>query len=250
MNTEKPVPPSDIVPPEDGYHDAMRDEAGPERQGGHHPDDVIAALRIELVRAREEAAAMKDRALRIQAEMDNIRKRTEREKADTAKYAITKFAQDIVNVADNFQRAIEAVPKDQIEQDGPVKAVLEGVVMIEREFLNALGRHGVSRIEALGRPFDPALQQAVMEIQDTAVPTGTVVQVFQPGYVIEGRVLRHAVVVVAKGGPKAAPVPQTGAAPDDPAAAPTSSEPEVDRATHDQSDVPSSEFGTDRPGGS
>lgn len=162
------------------------------------PDTRVAELEAQI-------ADLTDRLLRAHAEMDNIRKRAEREKADTAKYAVTKFAGDIVLLADNFQRAISAVPAGAAEQDSTLKGLVEGVAMMEREFLNVLERHGVKRIDAQGQPFNPHLHDAVMEQQNPDVPTGTIVQVFQQGYTIEDRVLRPSMVVVAKGGPKQQP---------------------------------------------
>jgi molecular chaperone GrpE len=172
------------------------------------PEDTIAALRAE-------AADLKDRLLRAHAEVENIRKRSEREKEETAKYAITRLARDVVNVGDNFQRAIEAVPVGAAEQDPALKSFLDGVTITERELLNALERYGIKRIHPRDELFNPHLHQAVMEIQRTDVPAGTVVQVFQAGYTIEDRVLRPAMVAVSKGGPKVASAPEAppGSAP-------------------------------------
>jgi molecular chaperone GrpE len=175
-----------------GHAGAARNEAPT------HVDDIIAGMRVE-------AADLKDRLLRAHAEVENIRKRSEREKEETAKYAITRLARDIVGVGDNFQRAIDAVPPDAVEQDSALKSFLEGVTLTERELLNVLERYGIRKMTPTGEPFNPHLHQAVMEMQRTDVPAGTVVQVFQAGYVIEDRVLRPAMVAVAKGGPKAAP---------------------------------------------
>jgi molecular chaperone GrpE len=136
--------------------------------------------------------------------MDNMRKRAEREKAETAKYAISRFARDVVGVSDNFQRAIAAVPPGAAEQDPALKSLVEGVTMSEREFLNVLERHGLKRIDPAGEVFNPHLHQAVMEQANADLPSGTVVRVVQPGYSLEDRVLRPAMVVVAKGGPKPA----------------------------------------------
>jgi molecular chaperone GrpE len=167
--------------------------------GEQSPEAVLAALRAE-------AAELKDKLLRAHAEVENIRKRSEREREETAKYAITRLARELVGVGDNFQRAIEAVPAGAAEQDPALKSFLEGVTMTERELLNVLERHGIRRIHPINEPFNPHLHQAVMEIQRPDVPAGTAVQVFQPGYTIEDRVLRPAMVGVSKGGPKAAPV--------------------------------------------
>ena len=157
--------------------------------------DIIAALQAE-------AADFKDKWLRAHAEIENLRKRSEREKEDIAKYATSRLARDIVTVGDNFQRAISAVPADAAENDPALKSFLEGVTLTERELLNALERHGIRRQEAMNEPFNPHLHQAVMEIPRSDVAEGTIVQVFQPGFMIEDRVLRPAMVAVAKGGPK------------------------------------------------
>jgi molecular chaperone GrpE len=182
---------------------------GPGPGSGTHADDLIAQLRAET-------ADLKDKLLRAHAEVENIRKRAEREKEETAKYAVTRFARDIVNVGDNFQRAIDAVPAGAAEQDTALKSFLEGVTMTERELLNVLERYGIKRIHPINEPFNPHQHQAVMEIQRTDVPAGTVVQVFQAGYTIEDRVLRPAMVAVAKGGPKPAPAGDNGQAPQQP----------------------------------
>jgi molecular chaperone GrpE len=170
------------------------------------PHDVIVALQAE-------AADLKDRLLRAHAEVENIRKRSEREKEETAKYAVTRFARDIVNVGDNFQRAIDAVPAGAAEMDPALKSFLEGVTMTERELLNVLERNGIRRVQPVNEPFNPHLHQAVMEIPRSDVPSGTIVQVFQAGFMIEDRVLRPAMVGVAKGGPKPAPAPEGTATP-------------------------------------
>jgi molecular chaperone GrpE len=162
--------------------------------------DVIAALQAEI-------AELKDKWLRAHAEADNIRKRADREKEEIAKYAVTKLARDIITVGDNFQRAIDAVPADAAEKDPALKSFLDGVTLTERELLNALERHGIKRQQPMNEPFNPHLHQAVMEIPRGDVPEGTIVQVFQPGFMIEDRVLRPAMVGVAKGGPKPAAPP-------------------------------------------
>lgn len=179
-------------------------EAGAGSQAGRTVHEVIAALQAE-------GAEFKDKWLRAHAEMENIRKRAEKDKEDTAKYAISRLARDLVGVGDNFQRAIEAVPAGAADEDPALKSFIDGVTIIERELLNALERHGIRRMQPLNEPFNPHLHQAVMEIPRSNVASGTVVQVFQPGYMIEERVLRPAMVGVAKGGPKLPTVPEDGA---------------------------------------
>jgi molecular chaperone GrpE len=165
------------------------------------PQDIIAALQAEV-------AELKDKWLRAHAEVENIRKRTEREREEAAKYSITKLARDIVAVGDNFQRAIDAVPAGAAERDPALKSFLEGVTMTERELLNALDRHGIRRVQPLNEPFNPHLHQAVAQVPRPDVPPGTIVEVYQAGYMIEERVLRPAMVGVAQGGPKASGGPE------------------------------------------
>jgi len=192
--------PHDDSEPKPGTHSAGASAQGGAPASPSEPktaEEAIAALRAE-------AADLKDRLLRAHAEVENIRKRADREKEETSKYAVTRFARDIVNVGDNFQRAIDAVPAGAADQDPALKSFLEGVTMTERELLNVLERYGIKRVQPMNEPFNPHLHQAVMEIQRSDVPTGTVVQVFQAGFTIEDRVLRPAMVGVSKGGPKAA----------------------------------------------
>ena len=161
--------------------------------------DPVAAL-------AKEAADLKDRLLRTLAEMENLRRRTEREVADSRVYAVTNFARDILAVADNMERAMKALD-DEIRDkaDAGVKALLDGVELTERELIKVMEKHGIKRLEPQGQKFDPNLHQAMFELPDPSVPAGTVVQVMQPGYTIGERVLRPALVGIAKGGPKAAP---------------------------------------------
>jgi len=161
------------------------------------PDDPAAAL-------AKEAAGLKDRLLRTLAEMENLRRRTEREVTDARTYGVTNFARDILAVADSMERAMKALDDEIREKaDAGVKALLDGVELTERELIKVMEKHGVKRIEPQGQKFDPNLHQAMYEIPDPSVPAGTVVQIMQPGYTIGERVLRPALVGVSKGGPKA-----------------------------------------------
>ena len=155
-----------------------------------------------------ENAELKDRTLRTLAEMENLRRRTEREISDAKSYAIASFARDMLNVGDNLRRALEAVPEEmRANADDGLKSLLEGVEMTEREMLNQLDKHGVKQIDPTGEKFDPNFHQAMFEVPNEQVPNGTVVQVVQSGYVIGERVLRPAMVGVARGGPKVQPKP-------------------------------------------
>jgi len=163
------------------------------------PDDPEPGS-VELL--QKEATEARDKMLRTLAEMENLRKRTAREVSDARAYGITGFARDVLDIADNLQRALDAVPAEAKANAEPgLKALIEGV-----ELLNALEKHGVKKFDPSGEKFDPNFQQAMYEVPDPSVPAGTVVQVVQAGYMIGDRVLRPALVGVAKGGAKAAPV--------------------------------------------
>jgi molecular chaperone GrpE len=150
-----------------------------------------------------EAADYRDKLLRSLAEMENLRKRTERQVADAREYGIAGFARDILAVADNMERALGALDVDLREKaDAGTKALLDGVELTERELLKVLDKHGVKKFEPLDEKFDPNLHQAMFEVPDASRPAGTVARVIQPGYMIGERVLRPALVGVAKGGPK------------------------------------------------
>jgi len=165
------------------------------------PDDPEEGSVEALTR---DVAEAKDRMLRTLAEMENLRKRTQREVADARTYGITAFARDVLDIADNLQRALDAVPMEAREAADPgLKALIEGVELTERSLHKTLEKNGVQKLDPLGEKFDPNFHQAMYEVPDSTVPTGTVVQVVQGGYTIGERVLRPALVAVAKGGAKA-----------------------------------------------
>jgi molecular chaperone GrpE len=171
-------------------------------EGGDAAFDPVA----EIARLEAEKADLTDRLVRLAADMDNLRKRSEREVQDARKYAVTKFAADMLVVGDNLRRALEAVPQDRRESgDEVLKALCEGVEMTEREMDRLLEKHGITRINAVGERFDPHRHQAMFEVPDATVPPGSVAQVVQEGYQIGDRVLRAALVGVSKGGPAAEP---------------------------------------------
>jgi molecular chaperone GrpE len=165
------------------------------------PDDPeegsVEALAKELAEAR-------DKTLRTLAEMENLRQRTRREVADAKVYGITGFARDVLDIADSLQRALDAIPVETRELADPMlKTLIEGVELTERALLNALEKNGVKKFDPSGEKFNPNFQQAMSEVPDASVPSGTVVQVVQAGYTIGERVLRPALVGVSKGGAKA-----------------------------------------------
>ncbi|HEU5273071.1 MAG TPA: nucleotide exchange factor GrpE [Xanthobacteraceae bacterium] len=185
------------------------------------PQDVAAETGAPAESAAvKEAAELKDRLLRTLADMENLRRRTEREVADSRQYAIATFARDLLGVADNMERALGTLSADFRDQADPViKSHIEGVEITERELIKVMEKHGIRKFDPQGQKFDPNLHQAMMQVPDPSVPDGTVVQVMQPGYMIADRVLRPALVGVSKGGPKAGPAE---AAANDDATAPRS----------------------------
>jgi molecular chaperone GrpE len=195
------------TPPNDSEPKKNATEPGGGGQGAGQPQDAAAegvkSLQDVVAALQAEVNDLKDKWLRANAEVDNIRKRAEKEHEDAAKYAITKLALEVVNVGDNFQRAIDAVPAGAAERDQNLKSFLEGVTMTERELLNALDRHGIKRLQPMNEAFNPHLHQAVTQVPRADVPSGTIVEVYQAGYTIADRVLRPAMVGVAQGGPKA-----------------------------------------------
>ncbi len=153
----------------------------------------------QVTAALEAAADFKDKHLRTLAEMENLRRRTEREVADARLYGITSFARDVLQIADNMHRAREAIgPELRESDDANVKALLEGVELTERELLKVLEKNGVTKFSPLGEKFDPNFHQAMFEVADGSAAPGTVAQVIQAGYKIGERVLRPALVAVAK----------------------------------------------------
>jgi molecular chaperone GrpE len=188
----------------------MTDTRGPGSPAAPPEDDAAAAASERADDSSpaeaQEIAGLKDRLLRALAEMENLRRRTEREVADARHYGIASFARDILGVADNMQRAMQALDAELREKaDSTVQALLDGVELTERELLKVLEKHGIKKIEPLGEKFDPHFHQAMYEVPDASAPAGSVVQVVQPGYVIGDRMLRPALVAIAKGGPKVAP---------------------------------------------
>jgi molecular chaperone GrpE len=160
------------------------------------PEDPREA---QIAALNEEVGTLRDRMLRLAAEMDNTRKRLEREKAEATLYAATNFAKDLLHVADNMQRALASVsPEARDKADEVTKNLLAGVEVTERELLNTFQRHGIRKIETIGKKFDPNMEQALFEVPTSEYPPGTVVQEVQSGFAIGDRCLRPAMVGVAK----------------------------------------------------
>lgn len=183
---------------ESGPHDAMSagaaDLAEDTSAEELSPDAVIAELQAQI-------ATLKDQALRAAAEAENVRRRAAREKADASKYGISNLARDLLSVPDNLARAMDSVSEEAQQAGGEtLQTLLEGVKLTQKELLQVLERHGIQPIHPEGEKFDPNFHQAMFEAPGTGQPDGTVVQVLQTGYLIGERLLRPAMVGVAKGG--------------------------------------------------
>ncbi len=191
----------------------MNDKPGePANSGGPEKVDSAAqgaesaqAGAQQIAELKAENAELRDRLLRSIAEMENLRRRTEREKADTTKYAVSEFARDAVTIGDNLRRAIEAAQKEPLDAHPAMKTLLEGVEVTERDLFKVLQRHGITRFDPLGEKFDPHVHEAMVKMDVPGAPADVIVQVLHAGYKIADRVLRPAAVIVAKGGTPARP---------------------------------------------
>ncbi len=160
-------------------------------------DEGLPTVEELLAQRDAEALDLKDKLVRALAETENVRRRLEKDKTDASVYAVTSFARDLLAVADNLRRAIEAVP-DAAKNDDAIKGLVVGVEMTERELQQVFSRFGISKMDALGAKLDPHLHQAMAEIDSADQAPGHIVQVYQAGYTIKDRLLRPAMVVVAK----------------------------------------------------
>ena len=161
-------------------------------------EEVTVAEVAQEIDPQAEVNSLKDQLLRTMAELENYRKRAEREREEMAKFAITSFARDLLSVSDNLRRALESVPVDHEKPEELLKTLLEGVEITEKELLTVFKKHGIEKIEPLGQSFDHHFHQAMFELEDQDQPVGTVVHVLQPGYSLNGRLLRPAMVGVSK----------------------------------------------------
>ncbi len=164
------------------------------------PAAEAPAAESRIAELESEVAGLKDQLLRALAETENVRRRAQREREDTAKFAISSFAKDLLAVGDNLRRAVDAVPANARESDELLNTLMIGVEATERQLAAAFDRAGMKKMEPLGEPFDPNFHQVMFEIENTGKPGGTIVQVLQDGYTLHGRLLREAMVGVAKRG--------------------------------------------------
>lgn len=168
-------------------------------------DEPAEAVVAAVARLEAEVADLKDRLLRSLAEKENLRRRAERDVSDARQYAVSKFAADLVSVADNLERALASVPTETEGEPTALKTLVDGVALTGKELMQVFEKHGIHKTEPLGERFDPHLHEALFETEDPSVPNGTVSTVVSPGYVIGSRPLRAAKVGVARGGPTVVP---------------------------------------------
>lgn len=172
----------------------------PETEAAAEAADVeIASPEARIAELEAEVAKFKDQALRALAEQENVRRRAQRDREDALKFATSNFAKDLVTVADNLRRAIDSVPDAQASSSDLLKNLMSGVSATERELLGAFEKHGIKKLDPMGEKFDHNFHQAIFELENTGKPAGTVVQVLQAGYTLHDRLLREAMVGVAKG---------------------------------------------------
>jgi molecular chaperone GrpE len=164
--------------------------------------DMAAGPTPREAELQAELADVTEKLLRAMAETENVRRRLEQAAEDRGKYAVSGFAKDMLPVADNLRRALESIPADARENDPLAIKLIEGVELTERALLSALERHGVKKVESLGQLLNPHLHQAMMEVEDPSHTSGTIIVEMQAGYTLNGRLIREAMVGVAKGGPK------------------------------------------------
>jgi molecular chaperone GrpE len=166
---------------------------------------IKEAAEARIAELEAELAEAKDQWIRAVADAQNARRRSKLDVEEAHKFAVTRFAKDVLSVGDNLGRALQALPPGGEGLDDRLKGVVQGVEATQRELQAVLDRNGVKKIEAQDKPFDPNLHQAVAQVPDPSRPNNTVAQVYQDGYVINDRLLRAAMVVVATGGPSAPP---------------------------------------------
>jgi molecular chaperone GrpE len=214
MTEKKNETPTETPPAEDLANEAPRAETPAlEAVPGDASAEtaVVEGIAADVAAVAAELAETRDRLLRALAETENVRRRAERDRRDTAKYAIANFAREVLSVSDNLRRALAHIDAEARAKDANLESLAVGVEMVERELLNSFERFGIKPIEAMGKRFDHNLHEAMFEVDDPAQPTGTVVHELERGYLLEDRLLRPAKVGLTKGGP-AAPKPEAAEA--------------------------------------
>ncbi|SCB33262.1 nucleotide exchange factor GrpE [Rhizobium multihospitium] len=203
MSNEKRQPHEKSTKAVEGLHPPIEPVEGNNSQEAvaidERPSEMALSEKLKSLEADNKS--LQDRLLRALAETENVRRRAERDVSDARQYAVTQFAGDMTRVADNLARAISSIPEEIRRDKGPVRTLIEGVELTEKELLRTLEKHGVTKLDPAGEAFDPNFHEAMFETEDPSVPRGTVTMVVEPGYAIGTRPLRPAKVAVSRGGP-------------------------------------------------
>ncbi len=213
MSNEKQDPEHDEAETAETAETAKADEstmaAAEESAEADPAEEEIENEAARAARLETEVAELHDQLLRALAETENQRRRSQREREEAVRYAAAPMLRDLLAVADNLQRALESVPGDASNQDGALKILLEGVQLTARELQTVFERHGIVKLDPMGERLNPHHHEAMFEVPDPEQPSGTIVQVVQPGYLLHDRLLRPARVGVAKGRPAAKPAAES-----------------------------------------
>ncbi len=194
-NTKEEVLETSDIEDNNEKHEEIQDENSDETSVEDTEENIEA--QSEEDKLQEEISSLKEEKIRVLAEMENLRKRFDREKIDSIKFGSVNFARDILSPGDNLERALSAVKKEEEHSDS-IKNLIDGLMMVKKEFASALEKNGISKIDSVDKKFDPNLHQAMMEVENDDLDEGVVVQEIQSGYMMHDRLLRPAMVAVSK----------------------------------------------------
>ena len=194
-NTKEEVLETSDIEDNNEKHEEIQDENSDETSVEDTEENIEA--QSEEDKLQEEISSLKEEKIRVLAEMENLRKRFDREKIDSIKFGSVNFARDILSPGDNLERALSAINKEEKHSDS-IKNLIEGLMMVKKEFVSALEKNGISKIDSVDKKFDPNLHQAMMEVENDDLDEGVVVQEIQSGYMMHDRLLRPAMVAVSK----------------------------------------------------
>lgn len=181
-------------------YESFSDSLDPVTPPNETVDIAEVQYKEKLTTLEAEVATAKDQMMRALAEAENARRRAQKDREDASKFAVSSFARDLLSVADNLRRALDAIPQDLVQQNEQIKNLTDGIEATERELLRSFEKNGIQKVEPLDQPFDPNFHEVMFEAPMPDKPNGTVIQVLESGYIIHGRILRPARVGISKGG--------------------------------------------------
>ncbi len=205
----------EISPPqeEELEYDSFSEELHIDKKPPSTPKETLSADQVQTQILQDQLDRTKDQMIRALAEAENTRKRAQKEREDAKKFAISGFARDLISVADNLRRALEAIPQEEAKNHPHIQNLLGGIEATERELLRSFEKNGIQKTDPIGQPFDPNFHEVMFETPIPGTPGGTIIQVLEPGYTINGRILRPARVGIAKnesGGNQGTPPTEPG----------------------------------------